>query len=108
VRSALATLTPDQRRVLELAYYGGWAQTEIAEHFDMPLGMVKGRTRPGLEKLSSDLHRWCDPRFLGSVRYRPEIQADRYELGFRHLGEWIMHDAIGFVDDPNADITAPG
>lgn len=51
VRSALASLPPEQRCVLELAYYGGWTQTEIAEHFDMPLGTVKGRTRLGLEKL---------------------------------------------------------
>ncbi len=51
VRSALAMLPPDQRRVLELAYYGGWTQAEIAEHFDMPLGTVKGRTRLGLDKL---------------------------------------------------------
>jgi hypothetical protein len=26
----------------------------------------------------------------------PQVRADRYELGFRHLGEWIMHDAIRF------------
>lgn len=51
VRSALAALPPEQKRVLELAYFGGWTQTEIAEHFDMPLGTVKGRTRLGLEKL---------------------------------------------------------
>ncbi len=51
VRSALAMLPPDQRRVLELAYYGGWTQAEIAETFDMPLGTVKGRTRLGLDKL---------------------------------------------------------
>ncbi len=55
VRSALAALPPDQRRVLELAYYGGWTQTEIAEHFDISLGTVKGRTRLGLEKLRSAL-----------------------------------------------------
>lgn len=51
VRGALASLPPDQRRVLELAYYGGWTHAEIAEHFDMPLGTVKGRMRLGLEKL---------------------------------------------------------
>ena len=55
VRSALATLPPDQRRVLELAYFGGWSQTEIAEHLDLPLGTVKGRTRLGLMKLRSAL-----------------------------------------------------
>lgn len=55
VRSALATLPPDQRRVLELAYFGGWSQTEIAEHLDLPLGTVKGRTRLGLVKLRSAL-----------------------------------------------------
>ena len=51
VRSALAKLPPDQRHVLELAYFGGWTQTEIAAHFDMPLGTVKGRMRLGLQKL---------------------------------------------------------
>ncbi|MEJ7785999.1 MAG: sigma-70 family RNA polymerase sigma factor [Solirubrobacteraceae bacterium] len=51
VRNALASLPSEQRRVLELAYYGGWTHTEIAEHFDMPLGTVKGRARLGLEKL---------------------------------------------------------
>ncbi len=51
VRSALAGLPPEQKRVLELAYFGGWSHTEIAEHCDLPLGTVKGRTRLGLEKL---------------------------------------------------------
>ncbi len=51
VRGALGTLPDEQRQVLELAYFGGWTQPEIARHFDMPLGTVKGRTRLGLEKL---------------------------------------------------------
>lgn len=37
----------------------------------------------------------------------PQIRADRYELGFRNLGEWIMHDAIRFVDDPGAGPAGP-
>jgi len=61
VRSALATLPPDQRRVLELAFYGGFTHTEIAEHFDMPLGTVKGRARLGLEKLRSALNEVAHP-----------------------------------------------
>jgi len=56
VRSALRTLPPDQRQVLWLTYFGGWTQTEIAKHFDMPLGTVKGRARLGLEKLRWSLH----------------------------------------------------
>jgi len=51
VRTALATLPEDQRHVLELAYFGGWTQTEIAERLDLPLGTVKGRARLALEKL---------------------------------------------------------
>lgn len=54
-RAALQTLPPEQRQVLELAYFGGWAQTEIAERLGLPLGTVKGRTRLALEKLRSSL-----------------------------------------------------
>lgn len=55
VQSALATLPRDQRRVLELAYFGGWTQTEIAEHLELPLGTVKSRARLGLKKLRCGL-----------------------------------------------------
>jgi RNA polymerase sigma-70 factor (ECF subfamily) len=55
VRQALASLPPDQRQVVELAYYGGYTQREIAEIVSAPLGTIKGRTRLALEKLSSYL-----------------------------------------------------
>ena len=55
VRDALAGLPEPQRRVLGLAYYGGYTQTEIAAMLDTPLGTVKGRMRLGLEKLGSEL-----------------------------------------------------
>lgn len=55
VRQALGSLPPDQRQVVELAYFGGYTQTEIAEIVHVPLGTVKGRTRLALEKLSSYL-----------------------------------------------------
>lgn len=37
------------------------------------------------------------PAFI-RVILSPQIQADRYELNFQHLGEWILHDAIRFTD----------
>jgi RNA polymerase sigma-70 factor (ECF subfamily) len=55
VRSALSGLPGDQRRVIELAYFGGFTQAEIAELLTVPLGTVKGRMRLGLEKLRSTL-----------------------------------------------------
>lgn len=55
VRAALADLPPDQSRVIELAYYGGFTHTEIAEMLGAPVGTVKGRMRLGLEKLRGAL-----------------------------------------------------
>src|SRR5262245_8143902 len=51
VRSALASLAPEQRQVIELAYYGGLSHSEIAAKLDQPLGTVKTRTRLGMMKL---------------------------------------------------------
>ena len=51
VRKALAALSPEQRQVIELAYYAGLSHTEIAERLNQPLGTVKTRTRLGLLKL---------------------------------------------------------
>ena len=51
VRHGLAGLPAEQCRALELAYYGGYTQTQIAELTGVPLGTVKGRMRQGLRKL---------------------------------------------------------
>ena len=51
ISSALASLPPEQRETIELAYFGGKSQSEIAELQGVPLGTVKGRTRLALEKL---------------------------------------------------------
>ena len=51
LRGALESLPDDQSRVIELAYFGGFSHSEIAEMLSMPLGTVKGRMRLGLEKI---------------------------------------------------------
>jgi RNA polymerase sigma-70 factor (ECF subfamily) len=55
VRSALDTLPEDQRRTIELAYFGGFSHSQIAELIDEPIGTVKGRMRLGLEKMRRQL-----------------------------------------------------
>lgn len=51
VRTALDQLPVDQRRVIELAYFGGFSHSEIANMLDLPAGTVKGRMRLALTKL---------------------------------------------------------
>lgn len=51
VQQALAQLPPAQSRPIELAYYGGLTQVEIAQLLNEPLGTIKTRMRLGMQKL---------------------------------------------------------
>src|SRR5260370_39254134 len=55
VRDALASLPAEQRHVVEMAYFGGYTHSEIADMTRVPLGTVKGRMRLALEKMGSYL-----------------------------------------------------
>lgn len=51
VQEALAQLSPEQRQALELGYYGGLTQSELAEQLGQPLGTIKSRMFAGLSRL---------------------------------------------------------
>jgi RNA polymerase sigma-70 factor (ECF subfamily) len=51
VQRALASLPEEQRRPIELAYYGGFTQSELAERLGEPLGTIKSRMFTGLKRL---------------------------------------------------------
>jgi RNA polymerase sigma-70 factor (ECF subfamily) len=55
VRGALKSLPAEQRRVIELAYFGGFTHTQIADMLALPAGTVKGRIRLGLTRMRLSL-----------------------------------------------------
>lgn len=51
VRDAMERISPDQRKILEIAYFEGRSQSEIATALEIPLGTVKSRVRDGMKAL---------------------------------------------------------
>jgi RNA polymerase sigma-70 factor, ECF subfamily len=70
VRAAVSTLSDVQREAIELAYFGGLTQPEIAERTGAPLGTVKSRVRLGLLQLRAALES------SGETRQRAASEAD--------------------------------
>lgn len=56
VHRALEILPPEERSLIELAYWSGLSQSEIADYLGLPLGTVKTRTRAALRRLADELH----------------------------------------------------
>jgi len=55
VQAALLALAPEQREVIELAYWYGYSHSELAARLGQPLGTIKTRIRMGMMKLRSQL-----------------------------------------------------
>ena len=85
MRAALRTLPDDHRQLLELAYFGGLTQREIAERLHRPLGTVKTQMRTSLMKLSR----------LASVReLATSMELDRIVVEERqNSGSWSLTSA---------------
>lgn len=67
LRGALRSLPSEQSQVIELAYFGGFSQSEIAEIAGLPLGTVKGRMRLGLEKIRAEIAEAIGPEPIGGT-----------------------------------------
>ena len=65
VKRALEALPPEQRQLIEEAYFSGLTQSELAERFGLPLGTVKTRVRTGLMTLRRELQN----TLVGARRY---------------------------------------
>jgi RNA polymerase sigma-70 factor (ECF subfamily) len=60
VQDELATLTPEQKHILHLAFFEGLSHSQIAERTGLPLGTVKSRIRAPLKKMQSGLKEYSE------------------------------------------------
>ena len=84
VREALKSLPQEQLKVVELAYFSGYAHVEIAELLGLSLGTVKGRMRLGLKKMRGSCHFGRQPDVERRIRhetYGQKANVRRFEEG---------------------------
>ncbi len=78
VRRALASLAPDHQRLLEMAYFGGMTQREIAAAVNRPLGTVKTQIRTAMQRMADLLT--VENGGTGKRWAHGDDQAASYEL----------------------------
>lgn len=88
-RQLLVSLPDDQRRVIELAYFKGLTQTEIAVKVGAPLGTVKGRQRLALKKMHRNLTSGPE------TRTRAGHPAPAHALPGAIAGAWQRTESLG-------------
>ena len=77
VRRALAALPPEQGELIELACYGGYSQSELADRTGLPLGTIKTRMRLGMMKLRTSLSNDPDTVWIGHIADPTWVPKDR-------------------------------
>ena len=77
VKKAVMELTPDQREAIQLAYFDGLTQSEIADRLREPLGTVKARIRRGVQRLEQVVKRTARVRVGALVIVRSRIVIAR-------------------------------
>ena len=89
VRRALEQLPAEQRRVIELAYFGGLTHFQIAEALELPAGTVKGRMRLGLAEVA------LGPRAADSTNAVVSASRHRGTQHVRHSSSLTMNIVLG-------------
>lgn len=82
VRGALTSIQPEHRILLELAYFGGLTQREIAERVNRPLGTVKTQMRSSMRRLAELLREERDPQSGGRALNVDQSHEDAERAGF--------------------------
>ena len=99
VQEALSQLPAEQREALELGYYGGLTQSELAERLDQPLGTIKSRMFTGLSRLPG-----CSTRPISKARTRKigarmsAIAESLKGRSFTHVADWSRDELLSVLD----------